>query len=332
MRDFIVIGENIHCSRSVRTAGPRVRDGAIPFDGGALPAPAAIRDGAEWAGGKVRPCAVAAWQALHGDDAGRAAAWAYIGWLARSQVAAGAQFLDLNVDAFSADASLNCAAMHAFVCMTQAAVNVPVSVDSANLRVLEAGLGPAQVARRFRGAPLLNSVSLGRQETVALAAAHGADVVASCAGENDVPATVEGRLANLARLLDLLAKAGITGARVHVDPLVLPVATDGTQPGVTLAAIREVRRVHGQALHVTGGYSNVSFGLPQRRLLNEVFAWLALEAGADGGIVDPLLSGPARLAVLDPASEPFRLARAVLCGEDEDGLAFLAAAREGKLG
>ena len=63
-------------------------------------------------------------------------------------------------------------------------------------------------------------------------------MVASAAGETDIPAAAEGRLANLARLTELLRPAGISGERIYFDPLVLPVAVDGQQPGVTLATIR----------------------------------------------------------------------------------------------
>lgn len=329
MHDFIVIGENIHCSRSVRTAGPRVREYAILHDTGALPVPAAIRNGAEWAAGKVRPCAVAAWQALHGDAAGQAAATAFVSGLARSQAASGARFLDINVDEFSADIAARCAAMRWIAGVAQDATTLPLSIDSSHPAVLETGLS---VCDHARGAALLNSVSLERRESIALAVRYGCGVVASAAGEADIPATAEGRLANLARLLALLQTAGIDGNRIYFDPLVLPVSVDSAQPGVTLATIRALRAAHGDRVHVTGGFSNVSFGMPQRRLLNEVFIWMAREAGADSGIVDPLLTGPARLAALDPASEPFRLAQAVLGGHDEYGAEFLAAARDGRLG
>jgi len=328
MRDFIVIGENIHCSRSAKTTGPRVRENAILHDGGVLPVPQAILDGAEWTSGKVRPCAVAAWQGLQGDAAGQAAATAFIGGLARSQAAAGARFLDINVDEFSTDVAARGAAMRWIAGVTQHATTVPLSIDSSHPAVLEAGLAACD---RSRSAPLLNSVSLERREAIALAAKYGCAVVASAAGETDIPATAEGRLANLARLFTLLQETGLTGDRIYFDPLVLPVGADVQQPGVTLATIRGLRATHGDRVHVTGGFSNVSFGMPQRRLLNEVFVWMALEAGADSGIVDSLLAGPARIAALDPASEPFRLAQAVLGGQDEYGAEFLAASRDGRL-
>lgn len=329
MRDFIVIGENLHCSRTVKTAGPRVRDGAIvQADGVMLPVPDVIRKGAEWAAGTVRPCAVAVEAGLHGDSRERDAGTAFIRSVAAAQVAAGASLLDINVDAYSADVAARCEAIRWLAATAQAAAAVPLSIDSSQPAVLEAGL---EACDHSHGRPLLNSLSLERREAIALAARLKVAVVASAAGENSIPNTAAERLANLARLTALLAEAGIVGDRLYFDPLVLPVGIDPVQPGVTLTVIRELRRRHGERVHITGGFSNVSFGMPQRRLLNEVFIRLAFEAGADSGIVDPLVAGPARIASLDPASERFRLAAAVLNGEDPYGAEFLAAARDVRL-
>jgi 5-methyltetrahydrofolate--homocysteine methyltransferase len=327
MQPFIVIGENIHCSRTVKTTGPRVRDNAIVFDGGVLPVPDAIRSGTDWTNGIVHPCSVAAWQGLHGSDCDKIAATAFITALAQAQTEAGARFLDINVDAFSSDIAERCAAMKWIAGVAQRAVATPLCIDSSHPAVLEAGL-----AACTKGTALLNSVSLERRESIAVAAAHRAGVIASAAGEHDIPATAEGRLANFAQLAVLLKKAGIIGEKIYFDPLVLPVGVDPVQPGVTLATIRQARKMYGDTIHITGGFSNVSFGMPQRKMLNEVFVWMALEAGADSGIVDPLLTGPRRIAALDPQSEPFRLAHAVLAGTDEYGAEFLAASRDGRLG
>ena len=72
--------------------------------------------------------------------------------------------------------------------------------------------------------------------------------------------------------------------------------------------------------------------MPNRKLINQVFADLAVRAGADSGIVDPLQINGKILAALDDQSEPYRLARALLSGEDEFGGEFLAAHRDGRLG
>jgi 5-methyltetrahydrofolate--homocysteine methyltransferase len=272
---------------------------------------------------------VAAAQALRGNAAERAAAAAFVAAQAQAQAAAGARYLDINVDAFSADVEERCAAMRWMAETAQASAPPALSIDSSHPAVLEAGLA---VCDRARGAPLLNSASLERLDAIALAARHNAAVVASAAGAHAIPHAAAERLENLARLTALLAEAGIAGGRLFFDPLVLPVGVEPEQAGVTLAVIRELRRQHGAAVHIAGGFSNVSFGMPRRQLLNAVFTRLALEAGADAGIVDPLVAGPARLAALDANAEPFRRAAAVLRGDDPYGGDYLQAAREGRLG
>jgi len=77
--------------------------------------------------------------------------------------------------------------------------------------------------------------------------------------------------------------------------------------------------------------SNVSFGMPARKLINQVFAYLAVEAGGDGGIVDPLQINAEKLQSLDTKAGPCQLARALLLGTDDFGMNFIAAHREGKL-
>ena len=93
-----------------------------------------------------------------------------------------------------------------------------------------------------------------------------------------------------------------------------------------------LRERFGPEIRLTGGLSNVSFGLPHRKLLNDAFIILAVEAGADSGIVDPVSSRPAEVFARDRASRPFRLAVDVLTGADPGCKAYLKAFRAGELG
>jgi 5-methyltetrahydrofolate--homocysteine methyltransferase len=165
-----------------------------------------------------------------------------------------------------------------------------------------------------------------------VAAEFKAVVIASAAGEKDLPATTEQRLANLARLMPRLRSAGLRDDAIYVDPLVFPVATDSNNAKAFLDAVTAIRREYGAGIHVTGGLSNVSFGMPNRKLINQVFTWLAVEAGADGGILDPLQMNGKILAAVDTTTEPFKLAKALLTGEDLFGAEYITAHREGRLG
>ena len=91
-----------------------------------------------------------------------------------------------------------------------------------------------------------------------------------------------------------------------------------------------IRKQYGPEVHITGGLSNVSFGMPARKLINQVFTWLAVQAGADSGIVDPAHINGRILAALDQTTEAFQLAQALLTGQDEYGINFITASREGK--
>ena len=96
-------------------------------------------------------------------------------------------------------------------------------------------------------------------------------------------------------------------------------------------AVEDLRNGLGDAIHFAPGLSNVSYGMPNRKLLNQVFTWLCVERGLDGGIVDPLQINETILEELDPDSETFALARGVLTGEDEFGMNYISAFRQGIL-
>jgi 5-methyltetrahydrofolate--homocysteine methyltransferase len=334
---FIVVGENIHCTRILKVGGSMVRqaaDGAwhIAYRaaGGErrLPVPEQFRAGADWEAGRLKHCAVAIWQGMYGGAADRDAGIEYIRHLALRQQEAGAAYLDVNVDEFSTDEAERAKAARWTVTAVQEASSLPVSVDSSNTRILRAGLEACDPAR---GRPMVNSVSLERADAIRAAADHRAAVIASAAGEKGLPSSVEERMANIRRLVAMLDKAGFDRGAMHVDPLVFPISTDSGNGRRFLETVTRVRQEYGPQIHIVAGLSNVSFGMPGRKLINQVFAALAIEAGADGGIVDPMQINPSVLAALDPASEPFKLARALLLGEDEFGMNYIAACREEKI-
>lgn len=334
---FIIVGENIHCTRILKVGGKSVRetrDGghAIVYKVGKqakeLPVPQAFKDGAAWRDGKVKHCAVAIWQGNNGNAAGKAAGIEYIQNLAKEQEATGAAYLDINVDEFSTDTAEKIRMMKWTVDTVQKVVKIPVSIDSSNTDILKAGL---EAADKGRARPMVNSVSLERMAAVDLAAAFKAVVIASAAGEKDLPNSTEERIGNIRRIVGILKSKGLKDGDIHVDPLVFPISTDGNNGKNFLTTVSSVRKEYGADIHIIAGLSNVSFGMPSRKLINQVFSWLAVEAGADGGIVDPMQINKEILEGLDPASEGFKLAKALLMGEDEFGMNFISASREGTI-
>lgn len=337
MKKLIVVGENIHCTRVYKVGGAFVKPAgnghAIVYGGKGevrqLPIPEVFLKSADWANGKIKHCAVAVWQGLYGDAAGKTAAEDYLGYLAARQEASDASFLDVNVDEFSTDIEERCRAIRWVAQIVQAKSRLPLSIDSSNPAILRAGL---EACDKNRGRPMVNSVSLERQDAIGTSAEFNAVVIASAAGEKDLPADTAQRLANIERLMPMLNAAGLGGASIYIDPLVFPVATDSNNAKGFLDAVSAIRQRYGTEIHITGGLSNVSFGMPGRKLINQVFTWLAVEAGADSGILDPLQMNSRILSAVDTTTEAFGLARALLTGEDMFGVEYITAHREGRLG
>jgi len=333
---FIIIGENIHCTRKVKRGGKRAittDDGreAIAFedpDGTrrSLPLPASLTGND--AGPLIAHVRCAAELALRGNDDDRRLAADFVQYEARRQLEAGAHFLDVNVDEISNDVETRNEAMRWIVPTVQAVSDRPLSVDSSAIETLRVGLEAYDPDRAGRG--MLNSVSLERPEAAELAAEHHCHVVALPVSESGMPCGVGDRLANIALLVERLTAANVAIEDIYVDPLVLAASTDPTAPQNVLETIRQVRAKY-PTIHIAGGHSNISHGLPMRRLLNAVWLILAIEAGADAGIIDPLSIRPAALASMDRQSESFKMAEAGLLGRDEFFIDFITAARDGRL-
>jgi len=334
---FIVVGENIHCTRIVKRGGKWaivMADGSeavtfthndqdrslpVPPDWGQL-SPAFDQ-------GNIKHAALAIHQSMNGSGKAKQAGDDYLCWMAESQVKGGTTYLDVNVDEYSNDSSQNVAVMRYLVAFLSARVDTPLSIDSSNPATLQAGL---EGCRRDIARPMLNSVSLERPDGVGLAVAFEADAIVNAAGAEGMPCGVEERLTNLREIVGLMGEAGVAPAKMHLDPLVLPISTDPTNGTTLLQAYAEAAEAC-PGCHLNGGLSNISFGMPNRKLLNMVFTYLCVEAGGDGGIIDPVSMPVSALAALDPAAESFRLAKAVLTGEDMFGMEYITAYREGRL-
>jgi 5-methyltetrahydrofolate corrinoid/iron sulfur protein methyltransferase len=138
-------------------------------------------------------------------------------------------------------------------------------------------------------------------------------------------------VANATRIVEVATRRGMALSALHVDPLVLPVAVEPEVGAWFLEAVRTLRATYGPEIHLTGGLSNVSFGMPLRKLLNDVFIDLAAEAGADSGIIDPVASDLRHIFAQDRGARPQTLAADLLTGRDMFGMEFLTAYRAGEL-
>ncbi len=227
----------------------------------------------------------------------------YVRQLAESQLAWGAEVLDINVGVPGLDEA---ALARKLVELLASVVDVPFCLDSANPVVLAAGLAAAP------GKPLVNSVS-GEQKrldtVLPLVKERGAAVIGLTMDDNGIPKTPEERLAVAEKILEHAARLGIPSEDIIIDPLVLTVGSDSKAALVTLQTVELLRKEFG--VNINLGASNVSFGLPDRPTVNAAFLTLAIQMGATCAITDP-----AKLGQTVKAAD-------LLLGRDDNSMRYL---------
>lgn len=228
----------------------------------------------------------------------------YILSQAISQVKAGADILDVNVGLPEIDEK---EMMVRVIKALQAVVDVPLQIDSTKPEVLEAAL------RIYNGKPIINSVN-GEEKSLStvlpLVKKYGASVVGLTLDENGIPKTAEGRFEIAKRIVERAKALGIPSKDVYIDCLTLTVSAEQSACKQTLKALNRVKTELGCKTCL--GVSNISFGLPNRPLINHIFLTMALEEGLDLPIINPndeLMTGSVRaykvLSDIDKNSRDF---------------------------
>ena len=204
----------------------------------------------------------------------------YVRELASNQIDAGADVLDVNVGVPGID---DVAMLKQVVQLLTAEYDIPLCLDSPNSAAL-AGALPL-----CTGKTLVNSVN-GEEKSLSavlpLVKEHGASVIGLTMDDDGIPSDSEGRLAIAEKIIERAAKLGIPSENIVIDPLVLTVGADQKASSVTLQTIEMVRREFGVNINI--GASNVSFGLPDRDVINIAFLSMAIFAGATCAITDPM--------------------------------------------
>lgn len=204
------------------------------------------------------------------------------------QVEAGADILDVNVGASGVD---EVALLPQAVQVVMEAVDVPLSIDSDNPRALAAAL------KVYQGKPIVNSVNgqeVRLEEILPLVKQYGAAVIGLTMDDQGIPQDAERRVAIAHKIVERAEALGIPRQDIIIDCLALTVATDSKAALETLEAVRRVKAELG--VNQTLGASNISFGLPERNLLNSAFLALAIAAGVTCPVVDAAKVRPAILA------------------------------------
>ena len=220
------------------------------------------------------------------------------------QVRAGAHILDVNMGVGGIDQT---AAMQQAVTEIAQITDAPLAIDTSDAAALEAGL------RAYPGRALINSVSAEDERLrtfLPLAKKYGAAILCLPITEDGVPKTADARCKAVAAILEAAEKAGLKAGDFLLDGLVMTVSADAKACQETLRTLQLYRQHFGYP--ATMGLSNISFGLPNRPLINSTFFAMCLAAGLDAPIMNPY----------DDAMQNALLASAALLGKDPNGLAF----------
>lgn len=200
--------------------------------------------------------------------------------VAREQVEAGADYIDVNAGTFL-DREIDCLCW--LVEIVQSEVDLPLSLDSPNPKAL------AEAIKRHKGEPMINSISLEEERFKSLLpiiTSQPCSIVTLCMSQTSMPTTTEDRVQVGAELIRRLTGEGIPLEKIYVDPLIQPVSVD---TGMGIAALGAINNIMTEftGVNTICGLSNISFGLPLRRLINRNFLALAMSYGLSAAILDP---------------------------------------------
>ncbi len=227
---------------------------------------------------------------------------------ALAQVEAGANMVDVNAGIPLVDEP---ELLKGMLRTVQEAVDVPICIDSSVIEALEAGLSV------YEGRALVNSVTAEDErlnEILPLVARHGAAVIGLANDETGIPETPEKRLECARKIVAAANDHGIATEDVIIDPLAMTVGADTEAVTITLNTIRLIRDEIG--VNMCLGASNVSFGLPQRHVLNAAFLPMAMAAGLTSAIMS---TAPVCVEAVRAAD--------LLLGHDPWGTSWIAAHR-----
>lgn len=190
----------------------------------------------------------------------------------------GAHILDVNVGLPEIDEPTM---MKNVVYELQSILPLPLQIDTTNVEAME------QALRIYNGKAMINSVN-GKEEVMdsifPLVKKYGGVVVGLCLDEDGIPETVEGRVAIAKKIYDKAASYGISKKDIVIDALTMTMSTNPESANVTLGTVEAITKMGGRTVL---GVSNISFGLPQREIINGAFYTMAMQAGLSAGIINP---------------------------------------------
>lgn len=201
--------------------------------------------------------------------------------VAKDQAEAGADYIDVNAGVFVGKEPEY---LKWLVETVQAAVDKPCAIDSPDPAAVEAALAVHQ------GTPMINSISLEKErydKLMPIIAGTDMKVIALCMSDKGMPKTVDDRMQIADELVNGLLKNNVKVENIFVDPLVQPVSVENTFGVEFINAIEKLVAAY-PGIHTACGLSNISYGLPARKFMNQTFMTMAIAKGLDGAIINPL--------------------------------------------
>jgi len=197
------------------------------------------------------------------------------------QQEAGAAYIDVNAGARIGHETED---MQWLIKTIRPIAKVPLCLDSPDPRVLEMSF------QMMDTTPMINSISLEKERFDAMIPflkGKECKVIALCMDDSGMPGSSEDIISRADTLVKELNAIGISTPSVYIDPLVQPISTDSDKGVMVLNAVRGIKAKHPD-VHIICGLSNISYGLPQRKIINRTFVTLMMDAGTDAAIIDPL--------------------------------------------
>jgi 5-methyltetrahydrofolate--homocysteine methyltransferase len=247
-------------------------------------------------------------QAISAEDA------AFVQNEAKAQDLAGADYIDVNAGTFVGEEAKK---LQWIIEAVQAVTEKPLCIDSPDPAVIQA------MIPLVKKTPLINSITLEPERLegiLPIVSEHKTKVIGLCQSEDAMADTTADKLKMAEQLVKKVTDAGIPVEDLHIDPLVYPLGTNTQSAIATLDAIEGIMKGF-PGVHTICGLTNVSHGLPSRKLINRTFLVAAVVRGLDSAILDPTdkqLFGALKAAL-------------AVTGRDDFCMAYITAFREGRL-
>lgn len=239
----------------------------------------------------------------------------YIQEIALDQANAGAHYIDVNGGIVGEEPSC----MKWLVETVQEAVDLPLSIDIPLPEAMEEALNVYKNNEK----PIINSITNEEERfknTFPIIKKYNAKVIALCIDDSGMPKTIEDRVRIATLLFDRLNKEGIDKKDIFIDPCIFPISVDNKNGIDAVNAIEAIKKAI-EGLQIVCGLSNISYGLPGRKQLNQTFLVMAMLKGLDAAILDPC---DKRLMASIFSANAF-------LGKDEYCMDYIKAHREGKI-